>query len=219
MIGKTYFLLLASLSLFLLSSCQTPETPQQVAGHFWQAVIEDSPDEVIKYSTLVDIKDYDRFSKDWAGFQYDLGKITIEDNKAGVESTFTPPGGADEKKRKLTTYLVIQNEVWKVDYQKTRDAFKADKAGGLFGKLNQLGKELSKQLESSTDELNTELENLGDKLKELSDQIGSDAAEGIEQFSDELEKSIEELEESIDRALKKDRRQAPEPSDGTLQET
>lgn len=203
---------------FLLSSCHTPQTPQQVTQLFWLAVIEDKPDEVVEYSTLLDIKDYDRFSTNWNGFQPDLGKITIENNAASVESQFTPPTGADLKERKLTTYLVMQNEEWKVDYQKTRDEMKAGKAGSLFGKLNQIGKDLQKQLENSAGEFNSEMEQLGEKLQSLSDQVGSDAAEGVEKFADELEESIKELEESIDRALKDDRKQVPEQEGGKLQE-
>jgi len=194
--GKIQTLIVTTLIGFLLSSCQSPETPQQVAQHFWQAVIEDKPDKVVKYSTLVDVKDYDRFSTNWSGFQPSLGKITIEKNNASVVSQFTPPTGADLKERKLTTYLVMQNEEWKVDYQNTRDKMKTDKAGNLFGRLNQIGK----------------------KLQELSDQVGSDAAEGVEKFADELEKSIKELEESIDRALKDDRKQVPEQGEEDLQE-
>lgn len=218
MTGKIQTLIVTALIGFLLSSCQSPETPQQVTQHFWQAVIEDKPDEVVKYSTLVDVKDYDRFSMNWSGFQPSLGKITIENNNATLISQFTPPAGADLKERKLTTYLVMQNEEWKVDYQKTRDAMKMDKAGSLFGKLNQIGKELQKQLENSADEFNSEMEQLGEKLQELSDQVGSEAAEGVEKFADELEKSIKELEESIDRSLKDDRKRAPEQGEGDLQE-
>ncbi|MDH5356748.1 MAG: hypothetical protein OEY09_20075, partial [Gammaproteobacteria bacterium] len=189
MTGKIQTLILTTLIGFLLASCQSPETPQQVAQHFWQAVIEDKPDEVVKYSTLVDVKDYDRFSTNWNGFQPSLGKITIENNTASVVSQFTPPTGADLKERKLTTYLVMQNEEWKVDYQRTRDEMKTDKkAGSLFGKLNQIGKEIQKQLENSADEFNSEMEQLGEKLQELSDQVGNDAAEGVEKFADELEK-------------------------------
>ena len=69
MTGKIQTLIFTTLIGFLLSSCQSPEAPQQVAQHFWQAVIEDKPDEVVKYSTLVDVKDYDRFSANWGGFQ------------------------------------------------------------------------------------------------------------------------------------------------------
>lgn len=202
---------------FLLSSCQSPETPQQVAQHFWQAVVEDKPGQVVKYSTLVDVKDYDRFSMNWSGFQPSWSKIIIEKNNASVVSQFTPPTGADLKERRLTTYLVLQNQEWKVDYQKTRDDMKPDKAGGLFGKLDQIGKDLQKQLENSADEFNSEMEQLREKLQELSDQVGSDAAEGVEKFADELEKSIKQLEESIDRALKDDPRQVPE-QEGGLQE-
>ncbi|MCP3690200.1 MAG: hypothetical protein GY784_17490, partial [Gammaproteobacteria bacterium] len=115
-------LIVATLTGFLLSSCQSPETPQQVSQHFWQAVIEDKADEVVKYSTLVDVKNYDRFSMNWSGFQPSLGKITIENNNASVVSQFTPATGADLEERKLTTYLIMQNENWKVDYQQTRDA-------------------------------------------------------------------------------------------------
>jgi gas vesicle protein len=218
MTGKIQTLIVTTLIGFLLSSCQSPETPQQVAQHFWQAVIEDKPDKVVKYSTLVDVKDYDRFSTNWSGFQPSLGKITIEKNNASVVSQFTPPTGADLKERKLTTYLVMQNEEWKVDYQKTRDEMKTDKAGNLFGRLNQIGKKLQEQLENSADEFNSEMEQLGKKLQELSDQVGSDAAEGVEKFADELEKSIKELEESIDRALKDDRKQVPEQGEEDLQE-
>lgn len=218
MTRKIQYLIVAILIGFLLSSCQSPETPQQVAQHFWQAVIEDKPERVVEYSILVDVKDYDRFSMNWNGFQPSWGKITIENNNASVESRFTPPTAADSKERKLITYLVMQNEAWKVDYQKTRDAMKKDKAASLFEKLNQIGKALQEQLENSADELNIELEQLGEKLQELSDQVESDAAEGVEKFADELEKSIKQLEESIDRALKDDRRRVPEQGDGELQE-
>jgi len=218
MTSKIQTLIVTTLIGFLLSSCQSPETPQQVTQHFWQAVIEDKPDEVVKYSTLVDVKDYDRFSMDWSGYQPSLGKITIENNNASVVSQFTAPTGTNLKERKVTTYLVMEKEEWKVDYLKTRDAMKKDKVGSLFGKLNQIGEELQKQLENSANLLNSEMEQLGEKLEELSDQVGSDAAEGVEKFADELEKSIKELEQSIDRALKDDRKRVPEQGSGNLQE-
>jgi hypothetical protein len=47
MTGKIQTLIVTTLIGFLLSSCQSPETPQQVAQHFWQAVIEDKPDKVV----------------------------------------------------------------------------------------------------------------------------------------------------------------------------
>ena len=218
MAGKIQTLIVTSLIGFLLSSCQSTETPQQVTEHFWQAVIEDKPDQVVKYSTLVDAKDYDGFSMNWSGFQLSLGKITIENNNARVITQFTPPAGTELKKRKLTTYLVMQNEAWKVDYQKTGDSMKTGKTGSLFGKLNEIGKKLQKQLENSADEISSEMEQLGEKLKELTDQVESEAAEGVEKFAEELEKSIKELEESIDRSLEDDRRQAPEQGEGDLQE-
>lgn len=218
MTGKIQTLIVATLIGFLLSSCRSPETPQQVTQYFWQAVIEEKPDVVVKYSTLVNVQDYDRFSMNWIGFQPSLGKITIENNNASVVSKFTPPNGADLKERKLITYLILQNEEWKVDYQKTRDEMKTDKAVSLFGALNQIGKELQKKLETSADELNSEMEHLGKKLQELSDEVGSDAAEGVEKFADELEKSIKELQELIDRSLKDDRKQVPEQGEGNLQE-
>jgi len=216
MTGKIQTLVVVTFIGFLLSSCQSPETPQQVTQQFWQAVIEDKPEKVVKYSTLVDVKDYDRFSTNWSGFKLSLGKITIENNNANAVSQFAAPTGTDLKERKLTTYLVMQNEAWKVDYQKTRDAMKKDKVGSLFGKLNEIGEDLQKQLEKSAGEFNAEIEQLGEKLEELTDQLESDAAEGVEKFADKLEKSIKELEESIDRSLKDDREQVPEQVEGDL---
>ncbi|MCP4489645.1 MAG: hypothetical protein GY820_20360 [Gammaproteobacteria bacterium] len=216
MTGKIQTLIVTTLVGLLLSSCHSPETPQQVAQHFWQAVIEDKPGKVVEYSTLADAKGYEKFSTNWSGYQLSLGKITIENNNASVVSQFTPATGADLKGRKLITYLVMQNKIWKVDYQKTRDAMKTDKASSLFGKLNEIGKKLQKQLENSADDFNSEMEQLGGKLKELSDQVGSDAAEGVEKFADELEKSIKDLEEAIDRALEDEREQVPGQGEGDL---
>ena len=213
-----YSIMAVSLGL-LLSACQSPDTPQQVAQHFWQAVIEDRPDAAAEYSTLQNAGNYDRFSLNWSGFQPSFGKIIIDNDRSTVESTFLPPAGQEEKARKLTTYLVLQAEEWKVDYQKTGEALIPKKAANLGERLNRLGKTLSEQLDNSADELNTELEQLGDKLEDLTDRIGDEAARGLESFSIELEKSLEELEKSIDRALKDRRKQQPEQGEGDLQET
>ena len=81
-----------------------------------------------------------------------------------VISSFTPPTGAELKERKLITYLLKQDEEWKVDYQKTRDAMKTDTNRAVcFGKLNQIGKALQEQLEYSADALDSEVEQLGEK--------------------------------------------------------
>lgn len=218
MTGKIHNSIFILILAALLTACQSPEMPQQVAAKFWQAVIDDEVDRVVDYSTLADAGGYDRFSMDWQGFKPVWGKTIIENNNASVEATFDASSGDQSEQRKLTTYLVLQSKLWKVDYHKTREGLKPKKSEGLLGKLNELGRELSERLGDSTDELNTELDKLGDKLQELSDQVGKDAEAGIEKFADDLTESLRELEESIDRALKEDREKEPEQSEGQLQE-
>lgn len=190
------------LCAFTLSACFSPQTPQEVTQDFWEAVISNNPSEVIENSTLANIDNYDRFSQDWAGFEPTWGEIRINGNQASVVSEFASPANAGKKNRKFTTHLVQRNNEWLVDYDKTSENMRGGTLGNLFGKLDKLGDDLSKQFELSSDEFNSEMEELSTKLKALSGDITQEASNSVERFAIELQQSIRKLEDSINRALK-----------------
>lgn len=201
-------------AVVLLSACFAPKTPQEVAQRFWESVINDDATGAVEYSTLVNAQDYDGFSRDWNGFHPVWGKVVIEGDQASIVAEFSR---ADEK-RSLVTYLVRQNDHWKVDYLRTGESLQGDPLERLFGRLGELGRSLSAQFSSSSDELATEMERLGEQLREQSAIISQQAETQIREYSDSLRQSMEELADSVERALKERERSLSEQDRQALQE-
>lgn len=189
------------LTALLLSACMGPKTPQEVTEAFWEAVINDDAADVVEYSTLNDAKSYDRFSKDWTGFQPTWGKLVIDGKKASIDAKFKSTADANMDDRAFTTYLVQRNDTWLVDYERTASEVNGGLFGALFGSLGRMSDDLSRQLESSANDFNDEMERMGKELEAMSDSFSQQAEQEIEKYSKELQKRIEELEESINRAL------------------
>jgi len=197
-------LIVLACSALIVSACFGPKTPQDVTKTFWQAVLNNDTGDAVKYSTLTDASYYDGFSREWKGFVPSFGKITIEENQASVASEFAAPANSGLKDRRFTTYLVLRNNEWKVDYDRTKTAIHGGALGALFGKLGQLGDDLTQQLHSSADSFNREMERMARELEQMSDSFGTQASKSMEEFAGELRRSIDELEASINRALEEE---------------
>ena len=205
MMKKSASLLFVLMCLaLLLSGCLGPKTPQDVAKAFWQAVIDNDAHGVVKYSTLSKPEDFDGFAMDWHGFTPAWGKIIIDGDKASIVTEFTRASGSKNDNRKCVTYLVRRNDVWQVDYKLTANDLHGGPLGSLFGKLNQLGNELSRNLDASVKELNVEMERLSRKLQDMADTFSRQASEIIDKHAQELQKLMQDLKDSINRALKDD---------------
>lgn len=187
--------------LLLLSACLSPKTPQDVAQVFWESVVKNDAKDVVEYSTLVDVKQFDRFSKDWAGFQVSWGRVVIDGDQASIESRFSKAGGSEADNREFTTYLVRRNGEWIVDYVRTSEEVRGGVILDLLGALSDVGKELSAQLESAAKEFSNEMERMGKEFEEHSESLDQQASKSVEKFAEELQRSIIELEKSIERAL------------------
>lgn len=186
----------------ILSGCFSPKSPQDVTREFWEAVITQNVNNVIKYSTLVDASSYDSFNEKWDGYQLVLGKIVIDANQANVETKFSKIDNNNENQRKLNTYLIKQDDEWKVDYVHTAKSMNGDVFGQFLGQLDVLGKKLSDTLKDSSNKFSIEMKRLEDELKIFAQSTSDEANKIIEQHGAELKKSIEELAKSIERALK-----------------
>lgn len=191
-------------SILLLAGCFGPKTPQEVAHAFWDSVIHNDIPDVVNFSTLNDAQQYDSFSKDWSGYQPSWGKVVIDGDQASIVSEFTRPDEPGSGNRKFVTYLVRHDKQWKVDYERTKMAVHGGALGALFGKLSQLGDDLSQQLASSTDSFNREMERMASELEQLSESYGQQAMVTMEVYAEQLRQYIEALEESINRALEEE---------------
>jgi division protein CdvB (Snf7/Vps24/ESCRT-III family) len=204
--------------VLLLSACFGPKTPQDVTQAFWKAVLNNNAKNAVEYSTLTDPKYYDSFSKDWIGFQPSFGKVTIEERVASVVSEFAGPANSGQENRSFTTYLVLHNEEWKVDYDRTKNSIIGGALGDLFSKLNRLGDDISRQFESSADSFKLEMDRMGKELEQMSDSLGQQASKSLEKYAELLRNSIKELEESINRALKEENNNLSDEDKLVLQE-
>lgn len=195
--------LLSVATLLLVSACFSPKTPQEVTETFWQAVIEDDKESVVKYSTLAGTKSYDSFSHDWHGYQPKWGKVVIDQSRASVDSELISPANSEAKNQKITTHLILLNNKWTVEYDQTaRGIHSEDALSEFVGKLNSLGQGLAKQLEFSAQELESQIEKFSNEFETFSKQFEQQATDSLEAFAAELEASIRKLEESINHALK-----------------
>lgn len=195
-------LLLLFFIAIALTGCFGPKSPQDVAQVFWKAVITKNVDDVIEYSTLLDAKSYNAFDKKWVGYQSVIGKIVIDGNQAQIETTLSQINNADNNHRTINTYLVKQNEQWKVDYVRTAESFNNDVLGSLMGGLNILGKQLSDVLEDSSNKFSKEMQRLENELNTFANTLNDRTNNLVEQYGRELQQRIEELSGSINRALK-----------------
>lgn len=189
--------------LSLVVACTTPRTPQEVAQAFWQAVLDNNAEKVVRYSTLNSPSQYDRFSHDWNKLQPSWGKVVIENKNASIVTRFSPPTNEDDNSLKFVTYLVKQEGSWKVDYARTSQAVSASLSmTQFFKKLNRLGQEFSQKLEEATTELTVKLESMAQQFDELANSLDGEVTESIRQHSEQLRQYLDDLVNSIERALK-----------------
>jgi hypothetical protein len=189
-------------SVLLLSACLGPKTPQETTQVFWKSVINNQIEDVAEYSTLVDVKHYDGFSKNWSEFQPAWGKVVIDGDRARVESTFTKTGDSEAANREFMTYLIRRNEKWIVDYPRTHQAVQGDVISNMLGAFSQASKNISAHIEAAASEFRSEMKRMHKEVGELSTFADQQVSTSIERLTQALRESIKELEASVNRALK-----------------
>ncbi|MEA1888438.1 MAG: hypothetical protein U9N50_01480 [Pseudomonadota bacterium] len=187
----------------LLSACSRPESPLEVSQAFWQAVIEGNVPDVVKYSTLGSEEGYEAFSRDWTGMLPSWGKIIIEEHTARVHTHISKPDAAQSEMLYFVTYLVRQDDQWKVDYDRTEKVVLASSAVSDFvNRINTIGNEISQQFETASQTVTAELEGLNKQLKQLTESLGNQATATVEKYSKILQQHLDALASSIDKAIK-----------------
>jgi hypothetical protein len=171
-ISKSPIVFSFGLFLLLLSACQSAKTPSETAQAFWSAMAKDNLQQAKKYCAsqsqpLLTFSQKDKLKN--TNFSY--GKIVIDGNQASVETQMIQP---DKKNFGFTTYLIKENDHWKVDYQRSVKSFSGDIFEDIFNSLNNLGETFNKQLEQQIPKIEKEIESFGKELKQQIDSLESE---------------------------------------------
>jgi len=195
--------------LLLLAGCSKPETPQEVAAAFWQAMAENDAGDVVALSTLTDEKQFDAYKRDWTNAVPSFGRVVIEEREATIVTRLPTEEGTEGERLELETYLVSTAEGWLVDYQRTGDAIlNPSPFSGLMGQLNSLGEKLSASFSESSEDLEARMNELSRDLEAYSDELRLRAESAMEDFAEALQEAMKDLEESLNESLE-DNDQAP----------
>ena len=202
--------LIAALTLTMLAGCSNPETPQEVAAAFWQAMAENDADDVMEYSTLADTAAFDGYKRSWTDAVPSFGRVVIEDREATIVTRLPAEAGTEGERLELVTYLVRFQEKWLVDYDRTGEAIlNPSPFNSIMGELSRLGEELSARFSSSSDEFEQQMEQLARDLEAYSEEMGRQAESAMDEFGKKLQEGMRELERSVEEALK-DNQPTPE---------
>lgn len=207
------------LALFL-AACGKPQTPQEVAREFWKSVIAGNVSKVVEYSTLGSEEGYDAFSYDWQGMIPSWGKIIIEEHEARVYTHISKPDAATSEMLNFVTYLVKQDDAWKVDYEKTEKVVLASTVVSNFvNRISSIGNEITQQFEEASKRVTAELESLNDQLVELTESLGNQASQTITEYSEIMRLHLDALAASIENAIKEQKEKIDPADRETMENT
>lgn len=214
---------MATLSV-VFAGCTRPETPQQVATEFWQAMAEGNSEDAVELSTLTDTSAVAGLDRDWLNILPDFGRVVIDADQATIV-TYLPAGvgeksAAEDDRHEITTYLVRIDDQWLVDYQRTYEAVTEP------APLSELKNEISKLREQfdgivgrSREQISERMDQLAEEFENYSDETGKKAEEVLESFGRSLEELRQRIEKSLDEAEKRrQERQEPETETEPLEQ-
>jgi hypothetical protein len=164
--------------LFLLSGCQTLSTPEQVTLAFWQAMTEGDIDAAKKYATQ-ETQHLVMQQQHLAAATLQTGVILIDGPNATVATTMTLNASENNKVLSFDTVLLKENDLWKVDYQRTLNNLLNLPFGDVFKSLNAIGETLNKELQQQIPLFEKQMKSFSEEL-----------IRQLEEFRRQLEKSV-----------------------------
>lgn len=200
-----------ALVVLAITGCSKPETPQEVAAAFWQAMADNDAGDVVRFSTLDDPRDVDGYQRSWANAVPSFGRVVIDEREATIVTRLPAEERSGGERLELTTYLVREQDQWLVDYQRTGEVIlNPSPFSNIMGELSRLGQRLSATFSSSSSELEDKMEQLARDLETYSDEMGRRAESAMEDFARRLQESMRALERSLDEALRDDQPESAE---------
>lgn len=163
--------------LFLLSGCQAVLTPEQVTAAFWEAMAEGNLDSARKYATR-ETQHLVTKQQNLEDATVKTGAILIDGSNATVATIMILKKPENNKDLSFDTVLLKENDLWKVDYQRTLNNLTSLPFGDIFKSLQAIGETINKEL--------------GQQIPLFEKQIKS--------FSEELIRQLDEFRRQLEKA-------------------
>lgn len=170
--------------LLLLSGCQAALTPEQVATAFWVAMAEGNLDSAREYATQ-ETRHLVTKQQNLEEATVKTGAILIDGSNATVATVMTLKKPEDNNVLSFDTVLLKENDLWKVDYQRTLNNLSNLPFGDIFKSLRAIGETINKELEQ--------------QIPLFEKQIKS--------FSDELIRQLDEFRRQLEKAAPPEKQQ------------
>ncbi|MCF7966337.1 MAG: DUF4878 domain-containing protein [Methylobacter tundripaludum] len=170
--------------LLLLSGCQAALTPEQVATAFWVAMAEGNLDSAREYATQ-ETRHLVTKQQNLEEATVKTGAILIDGSNATVATVMTLKKPENNKELSFDTVLSKENDLWKVDYQRTLNNLSNLPFGDIFKSLRAIGETINKELEQ--------------QIPLFEKQIKS--------FSDELIRQLDEFRRQLEKAAPPEKQQ------------
>jgi len=149
--------------LFLLSGCQTALTPEQVTTAFWEAMAEGDPDSARKYATQ-ETQHLVTKQQNLEDASVKTGAILIDGSNATVATVMTLKKPENNKVLSFDTVLLKENDLWKVDFQRTLNNLSNLPFGDIFKSLRAIGETINKELEQQIPLLDKQIKSFSEEL-------------------------------------------------------
>lgn len=176
-----------------LTACDKPSTPVEVAAEFWEALQTGDAGKVKRHITAAEATSLESIEQVLPISGAKLGRIVIDERTATIDTTITVSGDKPLE-FPLKTYLVVEDEDWKVDYARTVEAVaNAGKLAAVIEKVHEFGDTLQQGIERSVQELEHTLPQIEQELSRIEEQIKQHVPElrkRLEQFTQELEEAM-----------------------------
>ena len=187
----TRFILL--LLAVINASCTQQLTPQKVAREFWVALEQGNPQGVKRHIRATDVLALGSLDEVLPIVSFELERTIIEMDIATIDTTVII--NADRPLQfPLKTYLVLEDDRWKVNYEKTVNAVEtAAKLATVIGKVHEFGDALQEGIDRSMGQLEATLPQIEQELSRFEEQIKQhlpELSKRLEGFSHELDKAI-----------------------------
>jgi len=149
--------------LFLLIGCQTALTPEQVTTAFWEAMAEGDPDSARKYATQ-ETQHLVTKQQNLEDASVKTGAILIDGSNATVATVMTLKKPENNKVLSFDTVLLKENDLWKVDFQRTLNNLSNLPFGDIFKSLRAIGETINKELEQQIPLLDKQIKSFSEEL-------------------------------------------------------
>jgi hypothetical protein len=207
-------------ALLFISGCAQKQTPEDITRGFWQAVVANDLEKARSLTTKASQSSISVLNnREKTLRQVEVGSARISETTAEVPTTLIGDRNGEETRIELTTFLLQEEESWRVEGDKTVNALVSSSLEGMLKNLttdfSALGSALNQsittglreflgELQKNVPELKKELGQYTDenKAREIGQELGALFSRGLRDAMKEFSTGMEELTRELEKSSK-----------------